>query len=220
MDIVNTYLELGSYRAAADLCGVHHNTVRRVIERWQMGTIGEPRTTPARGRNTDRVEDLIWEKVTKTRGRITAKRLLPKARAAGYEGSARNFRRAVARVKERWARTEHNRRPWVPFSRRASRHRLGQRGPAQDLLRGAGVEPLSLLRFADDERRETTLGLLAECIEELGAVPHVVLSERMGCLRAQTVANVVVPQPDYVRFATLWVPKTRSTAMTRPFAST
>ena len=202
MDIVNTYLELGSYRAAADLCGVHHNTVRRVIERWQMGTIGEPRTTPARGRNTDRVEDLIWEKVTKTRGRITAKRLLPKARAAGYEGSARNFRRAVARVKERWARSEHNRRPWVPSPGEHLVIDWGNEGPLKIFCAVLAWSRYRFVRFADDERRETTLGLLAECIEELGAVPHVVLSDRMGCLRAQTVANVVVPHPDYVRFAT------------------
>ncbi len=44
--------------------------------------------------------------------------------------------------------------------------------------------------------------LLAECFEEAGGVPHVVLADRMGCLRGGVVANVVVPTPDYVRFAT------------------
>lgn len=34
------------------------------------------------------------------------------------------------------------------------------------------------IRFASSETRETTLGLLAECFEELGAVPAVVLSDR------------------------------------------
>jgi hypothetical protein len=77
MDIVNTYLELGSYRAAGDLCGIDHKTVKRVVLRWRAGTVPEPRTGPARGHNTDCVEDLIWEKVRKTHGRITAKRLLP-----------------------------------------------------------------------------------------------------------------------------------------------
>src|SRR5207248_3830076 len=56
-------------------------------------------------------------------------------------------------------------------------------------------------RFARVLKRETTLRLLAECLEEMGGVPAVVLSDRMGCLRAATVANVVVPHPDYVRFA-------------------
>ena len=36
----------------------------------------------------------------------------------------------------------------------------------------------------------------------LGGVPQVVLADRMGCLKAGVVANVVVPTADYVRFAT------------------
>jgi len=35
-----------------------------------------------------------------------------------------------------------------------------------------------------------------------GGVPATVLVDRMGCLTAGVVANVVVPTPDYVRFAT------------------
>jgi transposase len=202
MDIVNTYVELGSYRAAGDLCGVDHKTVKRVVQRWRAGSVAEPRVTPERGRNTDCVEDLIWTRVKKSRGRITAKRLLPQARAAGYEGSARNFRRAVARVKARWARSEHGRRPWIPTP---GEHLVIDWGEQDRLKIFCAVLAWSryrFVRFAADMKRETTLGLLAQCIEELGAVPHVVLSDRMGCLRAQTVANVVVPHPDYVRFAT------------------
>jgi hypothetical protein len=37
------------------------------------------------------VRDLVVQRVEKTSGRISAKRLLPQARAAGYAGSARNF---------------------------------------------------------------------------------------------------------------------------------
>src|SRR4051794_29630096 len=58
------------------------------------------------------------------------------------------------------------------------------------------------VRFADDEKAATTLALLAECFETLGGVPKVVLADRMGCLKGGVVANVVVPTPDYVRFAT------------------
>jgi hypothetical protein len=58
------------------------------------------------------------------------------------------------------------------------------------------------VRFAANERSETTLRLLAECFEALGGVPKTVLADRMGCLKAGVVANVVVPTADYVRFAT------------------
>lgn len=57
------------------------------------------------------------------------------------------------------------------------------------------------VRFAADERAETTLAMLVECFEELGGVPKVV-ADRMGCLKGGVVANIVVPTPDYVRFAT------------------
>src|SRR4051794_1236747 len=57
------------------------------------------------------------------------------------------------------------------------------------------------VRFADDEKATTTLAFLAECFEALGGVPKVVLADRMGCLKGGVVANVVVPTPDYVRFA-------------------
>ncbi len=33
MDILAAYRDLGSYRAAADLCGTTHKTVRRMLER-------------------------------------------------------------------------------------------------------------------------------------------------------------------------------------------
>jgi transposase len=58
------------------------------------------------------------------------------------------------------------------------------------------------VRFAEDEKASTTFGFLAECFELLGGVPATVLADRMGCLKAGVVANVVVPTPDYVRFAT------------------
>jgi transposase len=58
------------------------------------------------------------------------------------------------------------------------------------------------VRFADNERADTTMRLLAECFAVLGGVPKVVLADRMGCLKGGVVADVVVPTPDYVRFAT------------------
>jgi hypothetical protein len=44
-----------------------------------------------------------------------------------------------------------------------------------------------------DEKATTALGLLAEFFEYLGGVPRAVLADRMGCLKAGMVANVVVP---------------------------
>ena len=199
MDIVNAYAALGSYRAAAALCHTTHKTVKRVVAR-RAATEGAPRRVP-RPRNTEGVQELICERVQATDGRITAKRLLPVAQAAGYTGSARSFRRAVAEAKAAWRRQRRIYRPWVPVP---GEHLVIDWGTERGLHLFCAVLPWSryrFVRFAADQRRATTLALLAECFEELGGVPAVVLADRMACLRAGTVANVVVPHPDYVRLA-------------------
>lgn len=199
MDIVNTYAELGSFRAAAALCGTTHKTVKRVVDRCRLRGVGV--RTP-RVHNTDSVAELIAERVRCTDGRISAKRLLPLARAAGYTGSARNFRRAVASAKAKWRTERRSYRPWVVA---AGEHLVIDWGKECGMNMFCAVLAWSryrFVRFASDQRRETTLALLAECFEEIGGVPAVVLSDRMGCLKANTVAGLVVPHPDYVRFAT------------------
>src|SRR6266436_7484558 len=112
MDIISAYREVGTYRGAAEIAGTTHKTVRRVIARHEAGG-GAPQRAP-RGHNYDEVAALVAERVEKTQGRISAKRLLPAARAAGYAGSPRNFRRLVAARKQLWRRDHHRgRRPAV-----------------------------------------------------------------------------------------------------------
>ena len=115
MDIISAYREVGSYRGAAVVCGTTAKTVKRVIARHEAGGAAPARRQ--RARNYDAVVALVVERVEKTKGRISAKRVLPAARAAGYGGSARNFRRLVSTQKTVW-RTEHHRgrRPavWSP----------------------------------------------------------------------------------------------------------
>ena len=114
MDIVAAYGEVGTFRGAAEMCGTCHKTVRRVMERQAAG--GARPEPPVRRRNYEDVRQVVVQRVASTRGRITAKRLLPEAKAAGYEGSARNFRRLVSECKREWRRSQHGRRPavWTP----------------------------------------------------------------------------------------------------------
>jgi len=201
LDILNAYRELGSYRAAARLCRTTDKTVKRVVQRVEAGGPHERR--PRRlVSNTESVKTVIEKKVKDTDGMISAKRLLPVVRAAGYGGSARNLRRAVAEAKARWRRQRRLYRPWVPVP---GQHLVIDwtpvKGGLQMFCAVLAWSRYRFVRFARDERRETTLRLLAECVEELGGVPAVVLSDRMGCLRAGIVANQVVPHPEYVRLA-------------------
>jgi len=199
MDIVNAYAAVGTYRGAAALCGTTHKTVKRVLERRQAGQL-EPRAP--RTSNTVVVEGLIAKRIEATDGRISAKRLLPVARKGGYTGSARNFRRAVARAKVTWKRERRSYRPWIPVPGEHLVMDWAKENGRNIFCAVLAWSRYRFVRFGADQTRETTLALLAECFEELGGVPAVVLTDRMGCLKAGIVANVVVPHPEYVEFAT------------------
>ena len=207
--MIAAYRVVGTYQGAAEICGTTHKTVRRIIEAYEVAGTGQVPAKPVRSRNYDEVAELVAEKVAKTFGKISAKRLLPAARAAGYEGSDRNFRRLVATAKRECRHGQA----------RASGRRPAIWSPGEVLAIDWGEEVVAgrkvhvfcavlawsrfrFVRFAADEQQATTLGMLAECFEVLGGVPKVVLADRVGCLKGGVVANVVVAAPDYVRFAT------------------
>ncbi|MDQ3306199.1 MAG: IS21 family transposase [Actinomycetota bacterium] len=195
MDMNAAYREVGTYRGAAAICGVTPKTVKRAVAAAERAT----KTTP---RNYDSVADVVAERIEKTHGRISAKRLLPAARTAGYTGSARNFRRLVAKAKVTWRRDNHRgRRPgvWTPGDMLVID--WGQIGPLSVFCGVMAWSRWRFVVFADNQRSETTLAAMASCFEAMGGVPKTVLSDRMGCIKGATVANVVIPTADYVRFA-------------------
>ncbi len=201
MDIVAAYQLVGTYRGAAEICGTTHKTVKRVVERTEAGQ-ERPAREP-RPSNYEGVRSLVADAVKAGKGRVSAKRLLPKARAAGYAGSDRNFRRLVAQEKRRYRREHgHGRRPavWSP-----GEHLVIDWGVIAGVHVFCAVLAWSrvrFVRFAPDEKQATTLAMLAECFEVIGGAPRVVLADRMNCLKGGVVAGRVVPAPEYVRFAT------------------
>jgi transposase len=203
MDIISTYQQVGSYRGTAAICGTTPKTVKRVVARAEAGGIAAPRV--GRVRNYEPVAGLVAATVASTRGRISAKRLLPAARAAGFTGSACNFRRLVAAAKVEWRREDHRgRRPavWTPGEYLViDWGTLGGVKVFCAVLAWSRVRFVRFVRFAPDEQATTTIAMLAECFEATGGVPAKVLADRMECLKGGVVANVVVPTPDYVRFA-------------------
>ena len=97
MDIISAYREVGTYRGAAEI--VRHDaqdgeTGRRTAEAGGAAPRGRRGPTI-----TTRWPSWSPSGSRSRQGRISAKRLLPIARAAGYDGSARNFRRLVAEQK-------------------------------------------------------------------------------------------------------------------------
>ena len=200
LKVINAYREVGTYRGAAEMCGTTAKTVKRIIDKDAV--VAARVCQPA---NYESVRDLVATKVDITHAKITAKRLLPEAVAAGYGGSARNFRRLVAEEKQAWRKkhaASRQRRPavWAPGEYLVID--WGVLGGLKVFCAVLAFSRVRFVRFADNERAETTLAMLAECFETLGGVPKVVLADRMGCLKAGVVADVVIPTPDYVRFAT------------------
>jgi transposase len=187
MDMHAAYQEVCSYRAAAEICGTTDKTVKRVVEaarrREALGSDAEATVA----HNYDSVRAIVAERVARTSGRITAKRLLPVAAAAGHSGSARNFRRAVAEAKAEWRRDHHRGR---------------EIGPLFVFCAVLAWSRFRFVHFTDNLRADTTMAALALCMETIGGVPKTLLTDRMGCLKAGTVAGLVIPTPDYVRFVT------------------
>jgi transposase len=200
LDVITAYRQVGTYRGAAEMCGLTHKTVKRIIDKVEAA---EQRV--ARRKNYESVRSLVAHEISETKAKISAKRLLPKAHAAGYAGSARNFRRLVAQERAKYRQHQaitRARRPgvWTP-----GEHLVidwGVLGGLHVFCAVLAWSRVRFVRFAADERAETTFALLAECFEVLGGVPKVVLADRMGCLKGGVVADVVIPTPDYVRFAT------------------
>jgi len=71
MDVLAAYREVGSL----------HKTVKRIVERHEVPPAAPVRKD--RGHNYDELTDLVAKKIESSKGRISAKRLLPAARTAG-----------------------------------------------------------------------------------------------------------------------------------------
>ena len=182
MDMHAAYREVGSYRAATDICGTTLKTVKRSVEAARRAEAG---VDPGLVRhNYDGVADLVAETVARTKGRITAKRLLPVAVAAGYGGSARNFRRLAAEAKSAWRSKNHRgRRPgvWAPGDMLV--FDWGEIGPLFVFCAVLAWSRFRFVYFADNLRAETTMDALAQCMETIAGVPKTLLTDRMGCLK-------------------------------------
>jgi transposase len=212
VEIVALYEELGSYRAVAALVGCDHKTVKRYVE--LAGERGEFAPIRRRARITDDYRALIAERVEQTRGRITARRLWRLLRAAGYEGSERSLRRAVAEEKRAWREREAREgRVFRPWRSGPGEWLLCDWGSAGTVETPAGPRPLSFfgsvlgysrhrqLTFTCSERFPALALGLAANLEQLGGVPAKVLFDNPKTVTLHDVAGAAVLNPALVRLA-------------------
>ena len=193
MDIIAAYREAGTYRGAAEIAGTTHKTVKRVIARHEAGGCG----AGAGGRGA--ITTTAWPRWSRSgwRRRRAGSRRSGCCRRRGRRGSRGRTGTSAGwslRRRQAWRRDHHRgRRPavWSP-----GEHLVidwGSLGGLHVFCAVLAWSRFRFVRFAADERAETTLAMLAECFEVLGGVPGKVLADRMGCLKGGVVANVVVP---------------------------
>ncbi len=117
LDVITAYRKVGTYRGAAEMCGVTHKTVKRVVDRAEAAA---QRT--ARRRNYESVRTLVAQEIDETKGKISAEWLLPRARAGGDAGSTA--------TSARWSRQSAP-STWPPSDR--------PRSPAGDVVAGVST---------------------------------------------------------------------------------
>ncbi len=110
MEILNAYDLTGSYRAAAELCGCSHHTVKKAVEDRDAGLAPVTR----RARMIDDWRDVLEGWVGESKGKIRGDKAHDKLVALGYTGTDRTTRRALAEIKSQW-RLGNTRvhRPWI-----------------------------------------------------------------------------------------------------------
>ena len=194
------YREVGSYRAAAEICGTTPKTVKRSVLAAQAAERGE---IPVVEHNYDAVQ----RRRDRAGGPDQGQDLGQTTPAGGPSGRLQRFGPqlppAGGRGEGEWRATitgdgdrASGRRATWWSSTGARSARCSSSAPCMAWSR------VRFVYFADNLGAEATMTALARCFEYLGGVPKTALTDRMGCLKGDTVAGLVVPTPAYVRFAT------------------
>lgn len=208
MEILAAFDLTGSLRAAAELTGCSHHTVAAHVAARDAG---RPVGTPSRrGQVTDEFLDKIEEWVEASQGRIRADKVHEKLVAAGFAGSDRSTRRAVAEVKKTY-RLGHARvhRPWVTEPGLWLQYDFGD-GP----LVGTGPDAVKTVLFVAwlawsrfrvvialrDKTQPSVIAALDRTFRLLGGVPTYVLTDNEKTVTVEHIAGVPVRNREVVSF--------------------
>lgn len=199
MNILEAYDLVGSYRAAAELAGCDHHTVKRYVQRRDAG--GELAAASPRASVVDDFRDKIDELVARSSGKVRADVVHDRLVLLGYGGSERTTRRAVAAAKAAFGAGRHRvYRPWITEPGAWLQFDWGW-GPSiagrQTLLFCAW---LAWSRFRVviptwDRTLGTVLACLDQTLRSIGGVPTYVLTDNEKTITIERIASVPIRHP-------------------------
>jgi transposase len=202
MEILEAYDLTGSYRAAAELVGCDHHTVRRYVQLRAAGH--SPTARPVRIRPIDEYLPKIEEMVEASKARIRADVVHERLAAMGFGGGERTTRRAVAQVKVAWRAGQRRVfRPWITEPGLWLQWDWGHGPKVRGRQTSLWCAWLAWSRFrvvlpAVDRTLPTVIACLDATLRRLGGVPVYALTDNERTVTADHVARVPVRNPDIV----------------------
>jgi transposase len=201
MEILEAFDLTGSYRAAAELAGCDHHTVRRYVQQRDAGRAPERMHA---AQLVDPFLEKIEEWVDRSHGHIGADVVHAKLLAMGFTGSERTTRRAVAAAKRAW-RAGNRRvfRPWIPEPGLWLQWDWGDgpwitRRPTQLWCAWLAWSRFRVVIPTWDKQLPTVVACLDATLRRLGGVPTYALTDNEKTVTVDHVAGLAVRHPEIV----------------------
>ena len=205
MEILAAYDLTRSFRDAARITGVSHNTVRSYVKARESGA--QAPVARVRGRITDPFLPQMTSLVEQSRGKIRGDVVHGKLVDLGYTGSIRTTRYVLAELKTAYkAQNARVHRPWSTEPGRWLQFDYGD-GPVVDGVKTVlFVAWLAWSRFRiviplRDKTMPNVFAALDRSFRLIGGVPTYVLTDNERTITVDHVAGVPVRNPQIVAFA-------------------
>lgn len=205
MEILAAYDMTQSYRGAAVVCGVSHNTVRSYVKARAAGA--QAPIARKRGRITDPYLPAMTQLVEQSRGKIRGDVVHDKLVDLGYAGSIRTTRYVLAGLKSKYrAQNARVHRPWTVAPGLWLQWDYGD-GPVVDGAKTVlFVAWMAYSRFRiviplRDKTMPSVFAALDRSFRIINGVPTYVLTDNEKTVTVEHVAGVPVRNPQIVAFA-------------------